>query len=126
MALDAECAVALVILEPLVKDNGCDPAGRGRHNLWEAVARVAEVGGGEGGGEGGGGDGGGGEGGGGEGWWWGGRRHLEPNLGQDGAMALEDEIRERVEEAPHARSLACVVDGLLQVEPRLVRSFSGV
>ena len=62
--MDAECAVALVILEPLVEDNGCDPAGRGRHNLWEAVARVAEVGGGEGGGEGGGGDGGGGEGGG--------------------------------------------------------------
>ena len=41
--MDAECAVALVILEPLVEDNGCNPAGRGRHNLWEAVARVAEV-----------------------------------------------------------------------------------
>ena len=41
--MDAECAVALVILEPLVEDNGCDPAGRGRHNLWEAVARVTEV-----------------------------------------------------------------------------------
>ena len=41
--MDAECAVALVILEPVVEDNGCDPAGRSRHNLWEAVARVAEV-----------------------------------------------------------------------------------
>ena len=41
--MDAECAVALVILEPLVEDNGCNPAGRGRHNLWEAVARMAEV-----------------------------------------------------------------------------------
>ena len=41
--MDAECAIALVILEPVVEDNGCDPAGRGRHNLWEAVARVAEV-----------------------------------------------------------------------------------
>ena len=123
--MDAECAIALVILKPVVEDNGCDPAGRSRHNLWEAVARVAEVRavvravaemvvtvrvaavrvvGVRGGGG----------------------RHLEPNLGQDGAMALEDEIRERVEETPHARSLACVVDGLLQVEPRLVRSFSGV
>ena len=41
--MDAECAVALVIPESLVEDNGCDPAGRGRDNLWEAVARVAEV-----------------------------------------------------------------------------------
>ena len=41
--MDAECAIALVILEPVVEDNGCDPAGRGRHNLWEAVARVARV-----------------------------------------------------------------------------------
>ena len=41
--MDAECAIALVILKPVVEDNGCDPAGRGRDNLWEAVARVAEV-----------------------------------------------------------------------------------
>ena len=41
--MDAECAVALVIPESLVEDNGCDPAGRGRDNLWEAVAGVAEV-----------------------------------------------------------------------------------
>ena len=41
--MDAECAIALVILEPVVEDNGCDPAGRGLDNLWEAVARVAEV-----------------------------------------------------------------------------------
>ena len=41
--MDAECPITLVILEPLVENNGCDSAGRGRHNLWEAVARVAEV-----------------------------------------------------------------------------------